>query len=250
MAAMDQRVPDEYFRPATESDDVRDSAAPRPGTAAVKSVAPDRVRDGIAPRAVAVIALVALGTAFVFGRLWFSGMASSQNAAPPPSVSATPSQSHDPDAFAPYDGSVVTVQALAADGECLEGGGTSAAQALIDSDESTIWRCRGDGVGETVTVTFPSRRTLVGLRVINGNTVWTDRYLSERRITGIRWTFSDGSFFEQGLAANDRSPQEVRFPETVTDSITFTILAATIPGDSVLSADAVSISALEFLGPA
>ncbi len=248
---MDQRLPDEYFRPAAESDDVTDGSTPRPGSAGVKTVSLNKMHDGLAPRIVVVIALVALGVSFTLGRLWLSGPpAAAPTVAPSPTATATPTVSPSPEAFAPYEGAVVSVRPVAAEGTCLDGGRSAGAQALIDGDESTIWRCGGVGVGETATFSFPAPRTLAGLRLVNGNTVWTGRYLTERRITGIRWTFDDGSFFEQGLAANDRSSQEVRFPETVTDSVTFTILSTTIPGDSSLSADAVSISSLDFLGPA
>lgn len=250
MVAMEQRVPDKYFRAAAESDDVRaaEDVQPLPDTAAVKTVAPDQVRDGLAPRAVATIAVVAMGIAFVLGRFWLfaPGPRQAPSPTPAPTAAATAGQ----DAFAPYDGAVVAVPAVAAEGECLQGGSRSAAQALVDSDEQTIWRCRGRGLKESATVIFPAPRTLVGLRVVNGNTVWTDRYLAERRILGIRWTFADGSFFDQGLAANDRNPQEVRFPEVTTDWVTFLVLEATVPGDGGTSADAVSISSLEFLGPA
>ncbi|MHA6512613.1 NADase-type glycan-binding domain-containing protein [Tessaracoccus sp. Z1128] len=249
---MDQRVPDEYFRPAAESDDVRGAEAHDrlPDKAAVKAVAATDVRDGWAPRAVVTLAAVTLGLAFTVGRMWIFPPEPQPRPNESSTVSASATASIPPDAFAPYDGPVATVQAIGADGDCLEGGSVDGAYSLLDSKPDTIWRCRGRGVDETVTVTFPGPRALVGLRVVNGNTAWTDRYLSERRILTLRWTFSDGSFFEQGLAANNRHPQEVRFPEMVTESMTFTVLEATPPGDDGISTDAVSVSSLEFLGPA
>lgn len=131
----------------------------------------------------------------------------------------------------------------------MESGQRDAPAALLDSDPSTIWRCRGDGSGELITFSFAAPVRLVGIRLINGNTVWTNRYLAERRITALRWTFSDGSYFDQGLAANDRAPQEVRFPEIYTSAVTMQVLSSTLPGDDSTLADAVSISSLEFLGP-
>lgn len=253
MAAMEQRVPDEYFRRAAESDDVRADDAPRglPATAAVKAVAPTDVRDGWTPRAVASLAVVLLGVAFTIGRLWVfppdvpTGPAPTPSPSAPRSASATPST-----ALAPFDGPVTAVRAIDAEGRCLEGGSREAPLALVDNNADTLWRCRGEGVGESVTIRFPGARAVVGLRVVNGNTVWTDRYLAERRITAIRWTFADGSFFEQGLAANDRTAQEVRFPEVTTDTVTLTVLHTTPPGGSGTSVDAVSIGSLEFLAPA
>lgn len=253
MAAMEQRVPDEYFRPAAESEDVRAGEAQRglPATAAVKAVAPTDVRDGWTPRAVASLAAVVMGVAFTVGRLWVFPPDAPAGPAPSPSPRVSASASPTPSAdLAPFDGPVTAVRAIDAEGRCLQGGSREAALALVDSNADTLWRCRGDGVGESVTMRFPGMRTLVGLRVVNGNTVWTDRYLEERRITAIRWTFADGSFFEQGLAANDRTAQEVRFPEVSTDSVTLTVLTSTTPGGSGSSADAVSIGSLEFLAPA
>lgn len=254
MAAMGQRVPDEYFRPAAESDDVRagDSDRPLPDRAAAKAVALADIRVGWTARAVATLAVVVVGASFTVGRLWVFPPEEQPRPEPAPSlsVSAMPSPSASPDVLAPYDGAVTAVQAIAAEGRCVEGGSRDAPLALVDNNGETIWRCRGDGAEQSVTVRFPGVRTLVGLRVVNGNTVWTDRYLAERRILTIRWTFADGSFFEQGLAANDRTPQEVRFPETDTDRVTLTILESTAPGGTSVSMDAVSISALDFLGPA
>lgn len=254
MAAMAQRVPDEYFRPAAESDDVRaeDSDRTLPDSAAAKAVAPADIRDGWSARAVATLAVVVLGVSFALGRLFVFPPQEQPPPEPTPSpvVSPMPSPPGEPAVMAPYDGPVAGVQAISAEGRCSAGGSREAPLALVDNDSATIWRCRGDGAEESVTLRFPGVRTLVGLRVVNGNTVWTDRYLAERRILTIRWTFADGSFFDQGLAANDRAPQEVRFPPTDSDSVTLTILESTAPGGTSPSMDAVSISVLDFLGPA
>lgn len=253
MAGMDQRVPDSYFRPAAESGDVRGDDGPHslPGRAAVRAVAPSELREGWTPRAVATVAVVTLGIAFTVGRLWVFPPQLAGQPEPSPSPSSTAaSPSASPEPVAPFDGPVATVQAVDAEGRCSEGGSREAALALIDNDPDTLWRCRGSGDGETVTIRFPGARTLVGLRVVNGNTVWNDRYLVERRITTIRWTFADGSFFEQGLAPNDRDPQEVRFPEVDSTTVTLTVLNATAPGGTVTSMDAISIGMLEFLRPA
>ena len=226
---MGQRVPDEYFRPAAESDDVRagDSDRRRSRTrAAAKAVAPADIRVGWTARAVATLAVVVVGASFTVGRLWVFPPEEQPRPEPAPSlsVSAMPSPSASPDVLAPYDGAVTAVQAIAAEGRCVEGGSRDAAagagrQQRRDDLAVSRRRRRAERHGA-----LPGVRTLVGLRVVNGNTVWTDRYLAERRILTIRWTFADGSFFEQGLAANDRTPQEVRFPETDTDRVTLTIL--------------------------
>ncbi|NHB85490.1 hypothetical protein G7085_15040 [Tessaracoccus sp. HDW20] len=101
--------------------------------------------------------------------------------------------------------------------------------------------------GESVTFTFAPATTLVGVRLINGNTAWTGRYAAERRLLSIRWQFADGSFFVQGLAANNRGYQEVRFPAIDTSTVTMTVEAATEPGQQNEMVDAVSVTSLEFL---
>ena len=113
-----------------------------------------------------------------------------------------------------------------------------------------MWRCDGDGVGEVIDFSFDQPVTLVGIRVVNGNTAVADRFLKERRITAIRWTFADGSFFDQGLAPSESSPQEVRFPETTTALARMEILSTTPGVDEGTASDSVSISSLEFLAPA
>lgn len=246
---MVKHVPDEYFRQrSAESPDVHEAEPTEVDSPAVKVVAPEQVRDGIAPRYLVLLLVVVLATSFAIGRVAL--FPPTARPTPITSLSPSPTVSATPDVFDPFDGAVVTVQATQAEGECADGGQRDAPAALVDADASTIWRCRGDGVGAGITFTFSSPVQLVGIRLINGNTVWTNRYLAERRITSLRWTFSDGSYFDQGLAANDRSPQEVRFPEIYTSSITMEVLGSTLPGDDSSLADAVSISALEFLGPA
>ncbi len=174
------------------------------------------------------------------------------------SASATPSPET---TLAPWSGPVRTIPALDATGGCLNAMGDAADPPanLVDEDASSQWRCPGPGVGETVSFVLPEGEEVVGVRLINGNTTSYDRYLEERRILSIKWEFSDNSWVVQPLAANDRTPQEFRFPPTtVSGPVTMTVLDATVPGDSsgedgdgaVGRNDAVSISSLQFLGVA
>ena len=247
---MVQRVPDEYFRQrATESDDIEAPAPQRrlPQLATVKSVASRRVQDGFTPRAVAIIITGAILMAFLVGRLLiFTPAAAPIGTASPTTISSAVASPAPVDAV--YDGPVATVIPTTAAGQCTEGGTRENPSALLDENPATPWRCRGSGVGETFSVVFDQPTELVGLRVVNGNIAWADRYQAERRITGLRWTFADGSFFEQGLAANDQNPQEVRFPPMRTGSVVVQVLSSTVPGNPATDFDAVSISSLEFLG--
>ncbi len=163
--------------------------------------------------------------------------------------------------LAPWSGPVQVIPALDATGRCLDGNAisTDVPANLVDDDPTTHWRCSGSGGGETISFVLADGEEVVGVRLVNGNTTSQDRYLAERRILRVKWEFSDGSWVVQPLAANDREPQEVRFPPTTVDGpITMTVLDATVPGDtsgqdkndSVGLNDAVSISSLQFLGVA
>ena len=66
----------------------------------------------------------------------------------------------------------------------------------------------------------------------------------------MRWRFSDGSWFEQGLSSHDSSPQDIEFPPIIADYVELEILRTTEPGEpDEWNSDAVSISEVEFLAP-
>ncbi len=264
MGAMPKRLPDEFFRAsgAVESEDVADGSGPERAPRRFTGTS-QRTRDGreFAPPMVLAGVVGALLLGFGLGKV----VTAQSSATPPPepaisSASATPSTMPSPQTtLAPWVGPVEVIPALDATGRCLDGMGDSAEPPanLVDDDASSIWRCTGAGVGETVSFVLPEAEELVGVRLVNGNTSSDDRYLAERRILSVKWEFSDGSWMVQPLAANDRQPQEVRFPPTtVSGPVTMTVLDATVPGETsgqdedapVGRNDAVSISSLKFLG--
>lgn len=247
---MVQRVPDEYFRArATESDDVGPQQPPRrtPQSSAVRSVAPGEVRDGVAWRPLLVTLVLAVAVSFVLGRAFLFPPVPRPR---PPDPTASPTAvTTSPQARSAAEEEGAVVRVVTATGACLRDTGEPVVSALVDADAATIWRCPGDGVGEAIDFGFGRTVQLIGVRLVNGNTAWPDRYLAERQITRIRWTFPDGSFFEQGLAVNGRGPQEVRFPPVRTNAARLEIVSATEPGEEGERVDAVSISLLEFLGP-
>ncbi|MGV8844986.1 NADase-type glycan-binding domain-containing protein [Tessaracoccus sp.] len=251
---MPKRLPDELFRDAgaPESPDVRGdvepSAPPR-----TRTRAPFRVRRAkeIAPPMVVAGVVGALLLGFGVGKL----VALQADVVIPPSTTsgpATASAPVDPSAgttLAPWNNSVSVVPILAANGRCKDSISVNPASNLLDDDPSSVWSCRGAGAGEEITFSLERGEVVVGVRLVNGNTITPERYLAERRILSVRWTFSDGSWMMQGLAANDREPQEIRFPPiTISGDVTMTVLSATVPGETDLAKDAVSISSLEFLG--
>lgn len=261
MAHMPKRLPDELFR-GSGSVDVGDAepgperAAPTPGRALVPGWSP--AGRGIAPRLVIAGVFGALLLGFGMGRI--AAMNAGSPGTPAQTVSPTV-QTSEPGpttsgptspmpTLVPHDGPVSTLSVLDASGLCLEGVTPQEPANLIDANPSTFWRCAGAGVGESIRFSIDPDSTVVGLRIVNGNTVWSGRYLDERRILSIRWEFSDGSWFVQGLAANDPMPQEVRFPPvTGVDEISLSIVDATVPGSTDPQDNAVSISSLDFLAP-
>lgn len=247
---MTQGLPDDLFRPGAEEAEAREEQkVPRVSKpTSVKTIPLEP--EGVSPRLVVGILMVALLAAFVLGRtVIFQPSGPLVTVSPAPSVSAS-AVSPPSDDFVAYSGAVVTVPALSASATCDAEGTTEYAFNLIDNDPVSIWRCPGDGVEEQLVFTFSGNQPLVGVRVVNGNSVWTDRYLMERRILSLKWEFDDGSYFVQGLAANNRNLQEVRFPPITVTAVTLTLLEVTEPGDDSANSDAVSIANVEFLSPA
>lgn len=252
MSGMPKRLPDELFRDsgATESTDVRGGAdqSARPETNQrlpfrslnIKEVAPAMVVAGV---------VGALLVGFGVGKL-----VALQQVTPSPEVTigsptATPSSSPSEERVEPWKGPVRTLPVLAAEGRCQDSISLDPPSNLFDDNPDSVWSCRGAGRGETITFTLEEGEELVGVRLVNGNTISPERYMAERRLLGVKWTFSDGSFAVQGLAAIDRQPQEVRFPPiTIAGDVTMTVLDATVPGEAADTNDSVSISSMEFLG--
>ncbi len=251
-------MPEGLFRDQVKAESADVAPAPEePGSDdAGSGAAPAPVRRGLAPRVVVAGVLGALLIGFAVGRLIMFTAASpavTQSAPAPvaPSATAASPSASAPVTLVPYDGNVGVLAVRDAYGRCIDGRSDDEPVNLIDNNAGTIWRCPGGGVGEVIRFSLATSDVLVGVRVINGNTVWPDRYLSERRILTIRWTFSDGSFVDQGLSGNDPQPQEVRFPPVTGASwVTLTVVAVTVPGSTEPDHDAVSISALDFLTPA
>ncbi len=260
MVAMPKRLPDELFRDTdvAESAKIHPNAQPE-GPPALRSRLPFRTREvrEFAPPMVVAGVVGALLLGFGVGKLAAVQSGAGSESPPESTVTmlpSTPSAMPSPEStLVPFGGPVRTVAMLAASGQCeaFLTPDTDPPSNLVDDDPDSRWSCRGPGVGETITFTLEQDQMVVGVRLVNGNTSSPERYLAERRILSIKWTFSDGTWVVQGLAANNRQAQEVRFPPTaVPGTVTMTVLDATVPGESAKENDAVSISSLEFLGVA
>jgi len=130
-----------------------------------------------------------------------------------------------------------TVAASAQTGAAQNGCGetTSYDPANVqDGDPSTAWRTQGDGTGQTLQLTLaaPTHLTQVGLipgyDKIDSCTA-ADRFAQMRKVTGVRWTFADGTSVEQTFTP-DRTMQ-MKAVDVVTPTVTVEILGTTPAGE-------------------
>ncbi|NLE97794.1 MAG: hypothetical protein GX596_07370 [Propionibacterium sp.] len=249
---MVSKLPDEFFRRrpeqppvAEESDDVVETPAREP----TDSVLPAKLVL-MPTRMALVVVLVALVIGFFVGRMLLGQPEQVARPSPAPTESVTPTSSPSPsptEDLGIYDGATVAVEPVEGTTTCEDDGGLQ----MLGVDTSSSWRCTGDGVGERVTFTFAPGQELVGMRIVGGDNANLDRFIAERRILSIRWHFSDGSWFDQGLPPNDATAQEVAFPMVRAESVELEILDSTLPGDpDANNTDIVTISQLQFLAPA
>jgi hypothetical protein len=115
---------------------------------------------------------------------------------------------------------------------CIGCGGPEKA---IDGLDDTAWRCDGKGVGQWLRIDFRRQVTLGSIGIIPGFAKTdpvdsTDRYVQNRRISAVQYTFDDGSVFRQtfNTSASVRSAQTINLPGVSTSQVTIAIL------DSVL----------------
>ncbi len=121
-------------------------------------------------------------------------------------------------------------------------------QKAIDGRQDTAWRCDGDGVGQSLKISFQSEVTLTSIGIIPGYAKTdphdgTDRYAQNRRISAVRYTFDDGSTFDQTFdtSAFSRSAQSRSLPGVSTKNVTITILGS-VPGETTGGQHMVAIS--------
>jgi hypothetical protein len=103
-----------------------------------------------------------------------------------------------------------------------------------DGNPATAWRALGDGTGQTLQLTLagPTHLTQVGL--IPGydkvdDCTAADRFAQMRKVTGVRWTFANGTTFDQTFTG-DRTMQLAPV-DVVTNAVTVEIMGTTPPGD-------------------
>lgn len=178
----------------------------------------------------------------------------------PVTTAATPTtqQPSSPQQQKPWDGATQVLKASAVSATCTapsakdEAGKTVTydAKHVLDNDPATAWRCAGDGVGQSLSFTFPEGSELVGVGMVNGYKKESSNgslYPEYRRITSVRWTMADGSYFVQTLSENDQGVQQVLTPPIpLRGPVKLTIEASTAPGVGSESRDAVLVSTVVF----
>lgn len=190
----------------------------------------------------ALAALVLVGGAVGVSLLLGDG--SDDRAGPAPASTVAPttttpttttSGAIDPTTAIPLTLTGATASSTAPDGIDASGDPVSyAATNVIDGDPGTAWRTEGDGVGTTLRIQLavPAYVTAVGL--VPGYdkvdpTDGSDRFVENRRVEQVRWSFDDGSSVVQPFA-DARDLQSLPITATRTSTVTIEILATTPAG--------------------
>lgn len=239
---MVSKLPDEFFRRRPEDSS---GAVPVDDPAAEHVEAPVKRSEHRATlwpiEAAAVLTLGALVVGYLVTSLPFLLLPSGGgDPRPAPSISANPAPSPSQKQGL-YDGPTIAVSPVDWSSDC-DGGDMGWA------DGRGFWSCPGDGVGQKLKFTLEPAEELVGIRLIGGNDQTVDEFEAERRIIAVRWRFSGGSWFDQGLPSDTVLTQEVGFPPVEATTVEVEILRSTEPGSDW--GDAVTISQLQFLAPA
>lgn len=210
---------------------------PFPPSPALGSTTPTR------PRGRFVIALVTLGLLLGGGVTALAMLA--DRAAPPAPPSALPNQppaaaSHptpnDQPRNVPVSPGTVLASAVCVSSPSQDRGGnpvTYEPAKAVDGLLDTAWRCDGDGAGQRLQISFPGRVTLTSIGMMPGYAKidpydGTDRYVQNRRISAVDYTFDDGSTVRQSFdtSASARSVQAIALPDVSTSHVMITILGS------------------------
>lgn len=119
-----------------------------------------------------------------------------------------------------------------------------------DGDLSTAWRCNGDGVGQTLTLSLAEGVRIGEVGLVPGYAKTdprsgADRYAENNRITRVRWTFADGTSIVQSLdgSATNREMQTVRIPLTESNQVEIEVLASTPGARNTIAVSEVRVGA-------
>lgn len=129
---------------------------------------------------------------------------------------------------------VTDIRASCVDDPSEDGNGdrvTYEPENAVDGDLGTTWRCPGQGIGETLTVTFDRPVTLGEIGIVNGYAKkdprnGTDNYTRDRRVLRARWTLDGDRWVEERPDTGDRSLQSFRIPQATTRTVVVQIKAS------------------------
>jgi hypothetical protein len=154
--------------------------------------------------------------------------------AAPPSTTVAPAPAPSATAAPPPPGPVTaTVQASSATGPAQNGCGQTTAYDpanVLDGNKATAWRTAGDGTGQSLQFTLAAKTRLVQVGLIPGydkidDCSGADRFAQMRKITGVKWTFADGTSVAQSFTP-DRTMQTTNV-NVVTTSVLLEITGTT-----------------------
>ncbi|MEU9805705.1 hypothetical protein [Mycobacterium sp. NPDC050853] len=129
----------------------------------------------------------------------------------------------------------------------------------FDNDPLTAWRCQWkEQDGQSITTKFDHPMLVTAVGLIPGyaktDIDGSDRFAQNRKITRVRWEFSDGSSVKQQVPVS-RALASIKV-NVVTDSVTM-VIEATEPGVSIVNKNGqrqdafnglVSVSEIEIMG--
>ena len=154
--------------------------------------------------------------------------------AAPPATTAAAATAPSVTAAPPPPGPVTaTVQASSATGPAQNGCGQTTTYDpanVLDGNNATAWRTAGDGTGQSLQFTLPGNTHLVQVGLIPGydkidDCSGADRFAQMRKITGVKWTFADGTSVTQSFTP-DRTMQTINV-NVVTTSVLLEITGTT-----------------------
>ena len=154
--------------------------------------------------------------------------------AAPPATTAAATPAPSATAAPPPPGPVTaTVQASSATGPAQNGCGQTTTYDpanVLDGNKATAWRAAGDGTGQSLQFTLGASTHLVQVGLIPGydkidDCSGADRFVQMRKITGVKWTFADGTSVAQSFTP-DRTMQMTNV-NVVTTSVLLEITGTT-----------------------
>ncbi len=156
--------------------------------------------------------------------------------APAPTTTAAAPAAPSATAAPPPPGPLAaTVMASSGTGPAQNGCGDTTsydATNVVDGNKATAWRTTGDGTGQTLQFTLAGKSHLLQVGLIPGydkidDCSAADRFAQMRKITGVKWTFADGTSVQQSFTP-DRTLQMAPV-DIVTTSVVIEITGTSAP---------------------